>query len=420
MGKGRLSLVVFEAIQRKNEHEGRNLFRQWRFLELFAALFSIFGILSASAEYEYSFAETRTHENCHDNPHQDLRFITLGFTGISIGMLICRHRVKTDWRNKRPLENIRKNGNAFVTHKKVLNGRLVIEIIILLVFPYPFIERKIEFQQPSIKEKNEKWSNLVPLCYNLSEFLYVFMFVRLFFIVRALFNFTPYQDDHARYYCSKLKTRANLRFTLRIMMITHPFLIIYCISVLTFVVIGIIVRVFERPYSDVSGLNFESFENSIYNTAIYMSTVGYGDLYPSTTLGRGFAVIGTFWGAFVFSMIVFTFQTMLHLDPYQKRAYLSIKQTRAATRVVVYSLYLNLMKKKYPNNSKEVLKTHKEMSKRLEKFRSTIKKLKKVDTFIEEGVNRTRFARLFNEVGLMHSRLDQLIAKSKNLKIKEN
>ena len=89
------------------------------------------------------------------------------------------------------------------------------------------------------------------------------MFFRVFFIMRTLLNFTPYQDDHARFYCSKLKKRANVRFSIKCMMKSHPFIMIYGISFTSFFLLGIPLRVFERPFSDVSGLNFESFENTI-------------------------------------------------------------------------------------------------------------------------------------------------------------
>jgi hypothetical protein len=416
MVKGRLSYVVYEAIQLKNENQSRAFLKQWRFAELLAALFSTFGILSASAEYEFGFSENRTHDNCKENPSQPLRFITLIFTLISAFFLVHRHRIKVQWRNSRPLENLNTKGSAFIKSKTFISFRLIIELCILTIFPYPFLSQNLHLNQPSIHEKNEKFSNQIPLCYTLSEFLYVFMFIRFFFIIRALFNFTPYQDDHARFYCSKSKTRSNLRFTLRIMMKTHPFLLIYSVSVFTFVVIGVIVRVFERPYSDVSGQNFESFENSIWNTAIYMATVGYGDLFPSTTFGRAFAVIGTFWGAFVFSMIVFTFQTMLQLDSYQKRSFLSIKQTRAATRVVVAALVFQLYKKKFGGQDWKTLKAFHEMMEKLKKFTGTMKKLKRVDTFVEENLNRTRFVKVFHEVALLEQKILELTEKRKGAK----
>lgn len=54
----------------------------------------------------------------------------------------------------------------------------------------------------------------------------------------------------------------------------------------------------EQTYS------FDSMENSIWNVIITMTTIGYGDFVPKTTLGRAIIVILTIWGAFVISIMV--------------------------------------------------------------------------------------------------------------------
>ena len=224
-------------------------------------------------------------------------------------------------------------------------------------------------------DRNDGSDNTVQLCYNIAEFLYVFMFIRLLFLLRALFNFTPYQDDHARYYCSKNSTKANVRFSVRCMMKTHPFVLIYCFSLPSFFLLGAFLRVFERPYSDVSGLNFASYQNAVWNCAITMATVGYGDLYPCTVFGRIVGVLCAMWGAFMFSMIVFTFQYLLELDSKQSEAFLSIKQTRAAARVVTASLIYAVVKKKFGAESPQATKQMKKIRSKLNRYNSTMKKL---------------------------------------------
>ena len=147
--------------------------------------------------------------------------------------------------------------------KRLLSKNFIIEVIILCIFPYPYMKGEITIRQPVIFIDSGHVDNRVDLCYTIPEFLYVFMFIRILFLLRALFNFTPYQDDHARYYCNSNCTKANVRFSIRCMMKTHPFIIIYCFSLPSFFLLGIFLRVFERPYSDISGLNFASYENSV-------------------------------------------------------------------------------------------------------------------------------------------------------------
>ena len=50
-------------------------------------------------------------------------------------------------------------------------------------------------------------------------------------------------------------------------------------------------RIFERPLSEVSGHNFNYFYTAIWNVVVTMTTVGYGDVYPITMGGRIFTFL---------------------------------------------------------------------------------------------------------------------------------
>lgn len=47
---------------------------------------------------------------------------------------------------------------------------------------------------------------------------------------------------------------------------------------------------------------------SVYTTVITMTTVGYGDLSPRTSLGKIVAMIAALWGAFLISLMVLLVQ----------------------------------------------------------------------------------------------------------------
>ena len=54
--------------------------------------------------------------------------------------------------------------------------------------------------------------------------------------------------------------------------------------------------------------------NAMWNIIITMTTIGYGDLYPKTTLGRSFVFLISIWGIFVISLLVLTITSTLSLS----------------------------------------------------------------------------------------------------------
>lgn len=51
-----------------------------------------------------------------------------------------------------------------------------------------------------------------------------------------------------------------------------------------------------------------------------MTTVGYGDYYPRTLLGRIWNIFIAIWGIFIVSMMILTLTNMLNLDTSEKKA----------------------------------------------------------------------------------------------------
>ena len=61
--------------------------------------------------------------------------------------------------------------------------------------------------------------------------------------------------------------------------------------------------------------------NCMWNVIITLTTVGYGDLYPKTLMGRFVGVIIAFWGVFIVSFFVVTLNNMLTFSPNEEKSY---------------------------------------------------------------------------------------------------
>ena len=117
------------------------------------------------------------------------------------------------------------------------------------------------------------------------------------------------------------------------------------------------------------------------------------------------------WGACVFSMIVFTFQKMFQLNQQQRLAFTSIKQTRASARVIVASLTYQVYKKKYGNHSLQANNQMEIVKEKVKIFINTMKKLKKIDTYVEEIDQMNKFRNVIKEVDEFDSNINKLLIK---------
>ena len=68
-------------------------------------------------------------------------------------------------------------------------------------------------------------------------------------------------------------------------------------------------------------MDFNSYQNAMWNMVITLTSAGYGDLYPRTFLGRVVGVIICFWGVLIVSFFVVTVTNMLNFTEYEEKAY---------------------------------------------------------------------------------------------------
>jgi hypothetical protein len=87
--------------------------------------------------------------------------------------------------------------------------------------------------------------------------------------------------------------------------------------------------------------------NTIWLTVITLTTVGYGDIAPSTIPGRFVAMVIALWGGFLISFLVVTVSSVFDLTNNQKMALRHIRQTRRAAVTISQGIKFFLVKKKY-------------------------------------------------------------------------
>ena len=63
------------------------------------------------------------------------------------------------------------------------------------------------------------------------------------------------------------------------------------------------------------------YRNGLWLAVVTMTTVGYGDYYPKTNLGRLVGISCCIWGLFIISLFTVSFINKMKFKPSQKKAY---------------------------------------------------------------------------------------------------
>lgn len=74
--------------------------------------------------------------------------------------------------------------------------------MVLAIHPMPYIEQQYTNHILNMLGSKDKY---VEVNYMLSDFLFAFMFLRFYYIVRTLMNFSVYSDLYSKRVCSKYK-----------------------------------------------------------------------------------------------------------------------------------------------------------------------------------------------------------------------
>ena len=87
--------------------------------------------------------------------------------------------------------------------------------------------------------------DLVKVYYLTSDFILVLMFFRIFFVIRAVFNYNMYTDVFAKKLCRSYGFTANVRFTFKSLLKTDPASTVSVTMLSSVLVLSYCLRVFE-------------------------------------------------------------------------------------------------------------------------------------------------------------------------------
>ena len=114
---------------------------------------------------------------------------------------------------------------------------------------------------------------------------------------------------------------ANILFAIKCMMKQRPYRVLIYSLIITTLIFGYLLRIFESKLNEISEQNFSNMINCIWCVIITLTSVGYGDIYPKTYFGRIVGIFICFWGFFIISFFVLTVENILSFNQSEKKAF---------------------------------------------------------------------------------------------------
>ena len=162
-----------------------------------------------------------------------------------------------------------------------------------------------------------------------NDILLFMMFIRIYLPCRFLFYMSEFMNPRTQRVCQIYSCNADSMFALKALMKQQPMPMLFGSLACTIIIFGYHLRLFESILTEVSGQNFSSFNNAMWNMIITLTSAGYGELYPKTSFGRIIGTMICFWGVLIISFFVVTITNMLEFTPNEARAFILLQRLSA-------------------------------------------------------------------------------------------
>lgn len=161
-----------------------------------------------------------------------------------------------------------------------------------------------------------------------NDFLVVIQLLRSYVFVTIAIVFSKFFSPKSDRITKMLSLKNDMGFAFKCIMSKYPYLFLIYLTGISSVVLGLIMQIVEGPVHEVLQVSsdsvvyndYTSLLNCLWNIYIIITTVGYGDYFPVTTLGRIFTVITSFTGIVLVSIIIMNLQNSVQMDENESKA----------------------------------------------------------------------------------------------------
>ena len=210
-----------------------------------------------------------------------------------------------------------KSAKYIQTYSKFYNTKL---------FQYFLIELILAILHPNILFKNKYFTtskkyNLKEVEYNVNDILLLVQCLRLVYLIIIFVILSEFYSPRADRICKMMGKKLNLFFSFRALFINKTAIMLGYCSVIICSMLSYMLKILSQPITfGENSPKFHNFGNCFWFCIITMTTVGYGDIYPETTLERIVGCLIAILGNIVVALIVSFFQEKINLRNEEENA----------------------------------------------------------------------------------------------------
>lgn len=186
-------------------------------------------------------------------------------------------------------------------------------------------------------------------CIAINSIITLVIFIKVYHLIRAYIHFSKYSNFDAQSICNKFKVSGKETFLIKAEIKARPKLMIGIILVSFTLFMSFFLRTFEGGVSAFTKIDRLASEESeqlsfikippgkgvvdlsyIYNCWWFIietiTTVGYGDAYPKTLIGRTVGALACIIGIFLIALITNSLSQYIEFDQQESKAFFVMKK----------------------------------------------------------------------------------------------
>ena len=311
------SITKKANLMRRKRERITVLRRRQKLVDSLSGIMAVIGVVLAFVELEDNYSNVGKERNESSTTGTVLRVIVSLSTSILMTLIVIHYVYNFHIARERQT-NSEEVGKSFFSSPYF--KWMWCELAICAIHCPPEVDIELSFKQLRGN-----------LHLSLDAILTTLMLLRVYIVFRIVRVYSRWANDHADECCQTFGCSSNTLFVLKSLFKERPFLTLGVSMCLSITIFGMATRTFERPYNDDNGrkMDFDYVWNAMWMIVITMTTVGYGDFYPQTHMGRFVVVIACFCGVFLVSMMVVTLTESSEFSKSERRAYEILSRLKA-------------------------------------------------------------------------------------------